>query len=111
NDVRTMEDMASPVSVFMREECKIGSERRVAKKALYRAWCDWCQGQGRQPGNILTFGKSLREALPGLGESRPRAQPGEDAARTEYYTGIALKESKAAAGDPNRADRPYWDKD
>jgi putative DNA primase/helicase len=111
--VRQMEDMASPVSVFMREECKIGGGIRVAKKALYAAWCGWCEGQGRQPGNNLTFAKNLREALPGLGEVRPRpaAQPGEPAVRTEYYTGIALKDAPRGAGDPNDPRGPWWQKD
>jgi putative DNA primase/helicase len=74
--VRQMEDMASPVSVFVREECVSKLELSVPKKALYHAWCNWCQGQGRQPGNIMTFGKSLREAMPWLTEFRPQAKPG-----------------------------------
>jgi putative DNA primase/helicase len=110
NDMRTMEDMASPISVFMREKCLVGGDKRVVKNVLYRAWCTWCETHGRQAGNNLTFGKALKEVLPQLGEERPKAESGKTE-RPEYYKSIALKDDEAApAGDPNRADRPYWDR-
>ena len=106
--MRTMEDMASPIGAFIREKCVIGVDKKVVKKLLYRAWCTWCGEQGRQgAGNNLTFGKALKEALPQLGEERPRTG---EAERPEYYTNIALKGPAAESGDPNRSDRPYWDR-
>jgi putative DNA primase/helicase len=108
DDMRTMEDMASPIGAFIREKCVIGVDKKVVKKLLYRAWCTWCGEQGRQgAGNNLTFGKALKEALPQLGEERPRTG---EAERPEYYTNIALKGPAAESGDPNRSDRPYWDR-
>jgi putative DNA primase/helicase len=85
-DVRIMEDLGSPVSSFLRDRCKIEAGWRVLPTDLYQAWCRWCDGTGRKPGTLETFGRDLRTALPGLKVTQPR----EGDERVRYYEGIRL---------------------
>ena len=86
-DVKQMQDMVSPISVFVRDSCEVGAGFRELKPDLYYSWKGWCIGQGREPGSVSHFGRTLKEVVPLLGESRPW----QEGPRPEYYTGIKLK--------------------
>jgi putative DNA primase/helicase len=87
-------DLSSPISSFLAERCELGSECRVAIKDLYDAWKKWNADHGRDhPGDVATFGRQLRSALPKLETTQPRGSAG----RQRIYGGITLK---TAIGTP-----------
>jgi putative DNA primase/helicase len=91
--MRLMEDLASPISAFVRDTCVVEPGARVPVAKLYETWRDWCKEHGRdQPGTEQTFGRDVAAAVPGVGQSRPRVN-GE---RVRMYDGIRLRNP----GDP-----------
>jgi putative DNA primase/helicase len=85
--VRDVVELSSPVTAFVGECCALGPGLEVSRRWLFEQWRRWCQDQGHPEGSSGTFGRNLKAAFPGLGESRPRETP----ARDRHYTGIALK--------------------
>jgi len=91
--VRQIEDLASPVSAFIRERCTVAPGRSIEVSVLFTAWQCWCQATGRaSAGNIQSFGRDLRAAIPGLRTSQARA----DGGRIRSYDGIDLGTGAAA---------------
>jgi putative DNA primase/helicase len=86
-DVKQMSEMVSPIGMFVRECCVTGGGYAIVKGDLYDAWKGWCVGQGREPGSTSTFGRTLKEVVPSLGEMRP----GTGTDRREHYIGIRLR--------------------
>jgi putative DNA primase/helicase len=84
-----LEDLASPISSFLRERCEIGAEHCVDTDVLYGAWVNWCTDNGRDhAGNKAVFGRDLRAALPEISTIQPRdTRTGE---RLRYYQGLRL---------------------
>jgi putative DNA primase/helicase len=94
---RELEDMASPITAFLRDRCKVGSCETVLISALYQAWCDWCVGQGRtHPGTLASFGANVRAALPSVTKAQPRQENGQ---RQRLYVGIGLLPQTCAIAD------------
>jgi putative DNA primase/helicase len=90
--VQHLEDLASPISAFIRDRCITGAHLGVEVSQLFAAWLDWCQEQNREhAGTLQTFGRDLHAALPALRVVRPRS---EDGGRERYYEGIALNPSR-----------------
>jgi putative DNA primase/helicase len=86
--VQLLDDLASPIGAFIREECDIGPAYNVETGRLFEAWSRWCGRHGRdRPGTAQTFGRDLRAALPWLKLKQPRQ--GDD--RLRFYEGIRLK--------------------
>jgi putative DNA primase/helicase len=83
--VQQLEDLASPISAFVRDYCTLGAERRVPVDDLWKAWKAWCVADNRGPGTKAVFGRDLRAAVPTL----HRARPG-DTDRSYVYEGIGL---------------------
>ena len=83
--VQEIEDLSSPVSAFVRDECVVGPGHRVNVDLLYDAWKRWREGEGRQTITTKqTFGRDLAAAVPGVTRRRGTAmQP--------FYEGISLK--------------------
>jgi putative DNA primase/helicase len=83
--IQEIEDLASPVSAFVRERCDIGAGYRVDVEYLYKAWRNWCEQGGRnRPGTVQSFGRDLAAAAPGVKRKRGTDdQP--------FYAGIALR--------------------
>jgi putative DNA primase/helicase len=85
--VQELADLSSPINAFLRDNCAQGPEHSVNTKTLYAAWCRWCDEQGRDyPGNLQSFGRDLRAAVPGLSLVKPRIG-GE---RQRMYQGLNL---------------------
>ncbi|HPF23424.1 MAG TPA: phage/plasmid primase, P4 family [Hyphomonas sp.] len=93
--LRIMDDMASPVSGFVRDCCELDQEATVRKERLYKAYLEWCSDNGiRVPTSSSRFGRDLRAAFPGrIGEARLR--DGED--RTRAYRGLRLRADERVA--------------
>lgn len=86
--VVALEDLASPVSAFIRDHCDVAPGREVAVDTLFAAWRSWCEEQGQhKPGTAQVFGRNLRAVVPGLGMRRPNEGDG----KRRYYQGITLK--------------------
>jgi len=46
---------------FLKERCVTGEDCWAWTADLFRAWCEWCEGQGEKPGSQRMFGERLRE--------------------------------------------------
>jgi putative DNA primase/helicase len=83
-----MEDLSSPIGVFLREYCEIGPGFEVPCKELFARWEAWCEEKGhKDAGSDQTFGRDLRAAIPGLDTRQPRC----GSMRIRVYTGIRLQ--------------------
>jgi putative DNA primase/helicase len=85
--VQQLEDLASPISAFIRDYCVVDSTESVKVDALWTAWKTWCVDDNRHTGTKELFGRDLRAALPTLKKRRPRTGEGE---RDHVYQGLAL---------------------
>lgn len=86
--LRLMEDLASPIGAFLRDQCVFEPGAQVPVAKLYAAWRDWCHEHGReQPGNEQTFGRDIAAAAPAVGQSRPRIE----GQRVRMYEGVRLR--------------------
>jgi putative DNA primase/helicase len=84
--VRELEELASPVSAFVRECCIVGAGHRTWVDEMYKAWAGWCQRDGRvSVTHKQTFGRDLSAAVPGVVRRR-------GAMDVPFYAGIALKD-------------------
>jgi putative DNA primase/helicase len=84
--MRQLQDMASPVRAFVRDECEVGPGFEVLRSDLFSAYRSWCIGQGIRPPEAEHFGRDLRAAVLGIGERRPTV----GRQRIRLYTGIRL---------------------
>ena len=86
--LRQLEDLASPVSAFVRDRCRIDDPGAVVNKdELWRAWKTWCDDEGARPGTKSVFVRDLRAAVPG---TTPQRRKHPDGTREHVIAGIAL---------------------
>ena len=86
--IEQLEDLASPIGAFLRDECEIGDGYEVKVDLIFGAWLSWCESQGRdRPGTKEAFGRDLRAAAPRVKRTRLR----EGDSRDYYYEGIGLR--------------------
>lgn len=63
--LRDLEDLSSPVSAFVRDQCELGSVYRATVDQLYQAWKQWCEADGRMSVSTKqVFGRDLLAAFP-----------------------------------------------
>lgn len=85
--IQELEDLGSPIKAFLRERCEVKAGAEVEVEALFSAWQQWCKDQGRDhTGNLQSFGRDLRAALPKIRDTRPR----EGEVRVRKYSGLRL---------------------
>ena len=102
--VMELEDLASPISAFLRDRCIVRAGNSVECASLYNAWAAWCQEQHRDhPGTLQTFGRDLRAAVPDLTTSSHRIV-GDTRARS--YEGIGLFNPPKPASPNNTQSEP-----
>ncbi len=90
--LQELEDLASPISAFLRDRCLLGQGHGVETTALFNAWLAWCREQNREHvGTVQAFGRDLRAAVPAVRITQPRAS---DGSRSRYYEGVTLDPSK-----------------
>lgn len=86
--IQELEDLTSPISVFIRECCDVRPGVYIACHTLFDLWADWCSGENRMlPGTVQSFGRDLRAAVPGV-ETKGLMRGGE---RFRVYMGITRK--------------------
>jgi P4 family phage/plasmid primase-like protien len=88
--IRDLEDLASPIGGFIREECTVGPGKEEATNALFRAYDNWCTLHGHHGTQSNIFGRNLRAVMPEITVVQHDA---DDKAGQRYYKGIALKVS------------------
>lgn len=84
--IAALQDLTSPVSAFVRDECVVGANHEVPKDDLWKAWAAWCESGGRHKGSKATFGRDLLAAYPMVTSHRPR----EEDHRIHTYQGVGL---------------------
>ncbi len=98
--IQQLEDLSSPVSAFIRDECVIG-DHTVPVETLWDQWKAWCAGENRHCGTKSVFGRDLKAAFPRLKRARPRG----DKTRPYVYEGIGLRENSGTTTGPPGPDR------
>ena len=94
-----LEDLASPIGAFLRENCEIGATYTVDVEEIFRAWKTWCDKQGRDhSGTKQSFGRDLRSAIPEL----KMRQTGPRQDRERAYQGLRLTEEAKLLLDATR---------
>lgn len=83
--IASMEEMSSPVSVFVRDHCVLGSEERAVCDALYQRFRRWCETEGHTISSKPVFSRNLRAAF-------PRIETKQYTDGSRFYAGIGLKE-------------------
>ena len=53
--IQQLEDLSSPVSAFIRDECVIG-DQTVSVEVVWTAWKGWCEAANQPPGTKAVFG-------------------------------------------------------
>lgn len=85
--ITALQDLVSPTSAFVRDECDVGVAHEVLVDDLFGAWKSWCDENGRaRPGTVQSFGRDLRAVVPGLKVIRGK----EDGVRSRRYAGVKL---------------------
>jgi putative DNA primase/helicase len=84
DDIRQLQELASPVGTFKKDWCVTGPGERINVKELYAAYQAWSEEAGQRPRTRAVFGRELHSVLP-----RIRIK-GRGIART--YIGIALSD-------------------
>jgi putative DNA primase/helicase len=86
-EVAEMEELNSPIKVFLADRCIIGDGHEIETGELYRAYCLWCEQEGREhPGDRQLLGRSLRSADPSITTFQKKSL----GVHTRYYKGVAL---------------------
>jgi len=87
--MQELEDLASPMTAFIRDKCSVGAGQTVPVEELFDVWRHYCEETGREhPGTRQTFGRDLRAVLPTLRTIMPRYGD----SRMRSYAGIGLAE-------------------
>ena len=85
--IEELNDLASPISAFIRDWCVVRAGTEISIADLFEAWGLWCKQQGRdQPGTQQVFGRDLRAAQPRIGTGQRRT----DSGIKRVYEGIGL---------------------
>lgn len=90
--VITMQDLASPVAAFVREQCEIDPSGEVPKQTLFTAYKTWCEDNGQRAASSQMLGRDLASVVPNLKTGRYGNAP-------RHYKGIRLRAWKNSYGD------------
>ena len=62
--IQDLEDLASPVAAFVRDECTLAPDLVAGKGELFQAWTAWCKANGiEHVGTLAEFGRKLKSAF------------------------------------------------
>ncbi len=87
-NVEMLNELSSPVSVFVNERCEVGEDKTVFVSDLYEAWKAWNEKEGtKYVSTRQGFGRELYAAVPGL------QKPSRNHKTGRFYRGIALRDS------------------
>jgi putative DNA primase/helicase len=95
--LQQLRDLASPVSAFVRDRCKVGPDEQTLKTDLWNCWKEWCDIEGARAGTNAILIRNLRAAYPNITPGRPEDAEGK---RVHVLYGISL----ALVGTPDISD-------
>jgi putative DNA primase/helicase len=85
--VEELEELTSPIGMFVKERCTVGPEHDVSIKTLFGAWQEWCKEKNReQVGDESAFGRNLRTVVPTLATKQVKTQ----SVHSRHFVGISL---------------------
>jgi putative DNA primase/helicase len=96
-----LEDLASPVSAFVRERCTLDPEAIIRKDDLWEAWKAWAEEVGVKTGSRDVLIRDLRAAQPQIRSTRPTI----DEKRVYMLTGLRIGVDPSVEGTPDTPDR------
>jgi putative DNA primase/helicase len=99
--LQEMDDLASPVSAFVRDRCEVCSGHRVSTDELYAAWKTWCESEGKHPTAKNVFSRDLTAAFQRIRRIR-NSHTGDSS-----YEGISLRGSAGALDEYPTYDHLY----
>jgi putative DNA primase/helicase len=83
--LRHLQDLASPISAFLRDRAEVAPGKQTGKDTLYNAYKGWADDQGLKASTKPIFLRDLKAAVPSL---KPRRID-----REHVVEGISLRES------------------
>jgi putative DNA primase/helicase len=83
---RHLEDLSSPVSAFVRDQCRVDPKLVVDKDDLWAAWKQWCADEGMPHSTKSLLVRNLRASVPGVLPRRVQR----DEKRVHVIAGIGL---------------------
>jgi putative DNA primase/helicase len=88
--IQQLEDLGSPIGVFIRDRCKVGPGLTVSQQQLFNAWKAWCHDNGREHvGTIQTLGRNVHAAVPWVKVAYPHI----GGVRIRLWEGLTLKDA------------------
>ena len=69
--IRHLEDLASPVSAFLRDRCVVHLDATVPKDDIWTAWKEWSEDAGVKRGTKDVLIRDLRAIAPNITSTRP----------------------------------------
>jgi putative DNA primase/helicase len=88
--------LSSPISHFISDSVDIGMDYTSDTRSMYLGWRSWCDWNGRDnPGDMDTFLRNLRSAVPRLDFSGPNISHNGDGASRKWakpVRGVRLRE-------------------
>ena len=85
--VEELEDLSSPIGMFVKERCIVSPAEEVPVKVLFAAWREWCTEKNREHvGDESAFGRNLRTVVPKL-DTKPVKSQG---VYSRHFMGINL---------------------
>lgn len=82
-----IDNMASPITLFIQETCTFIADGFVPDDSLYRHWREWCGAEGLVPGSKNSFLAKIRAAY---GKSIAHVKRGARGKQQRGFTGISL---------------------
>lgn len=87
--VADIEDLGSPMKMFIKEILEFQSSYMVQIETAYEAWKKWCERNGRDyPGTLQRFSRDMRTAL---GGDLKIVRPWGEGERPRFYVGFRVK--------------------
>ncbi|GAA2346755.1 phage/plasmid primase, P4 family [Streptomyces kunmingensis] len=105
DSITTMQDTASPMSAFVRDQCETGPACSTPVDVLWEMWKDWAEGQGVRAGTKAVFGRDLLSVEPRIRRTKPRI----GGRQVPVYEGIGVRsyadngDSPGSPGSPGNA--------
>jgi putative DNA primase/helicase len=84
DEIRALEDLASPIGAFVRERCVVDPNESVLVRSLYVAFREWCEAEGHSPSASNVLARSLKGLIPTMTR--------QGRAETRRYRGLGLRD-------------------
>lgn len=98
--IRHLEDLASPVSAFLRDRCTLAPDGTASKDAVWAAWKEWAEDAGIKKATKDVLVRDLRAVDPSITSTRPTV----NGRRVYMLSGLRLQAEETMFGTPDTPD-------